>query len=351
MPIRRHLALSALLLQSACASHNNSAETTTAGAAVMPRPIVIAHRGASGHRPEHTIEAYALAIRMGADYIEPDLVMTRDRVLVARHENEIGGTTDVAEKFPSRRTTKIVDGDSVRGWFVEDFTFAELRTLRAKERLAARSHAFDGKFPVPSFAEVLALADTAGKRRGRVVGVYPELKHPTYFASIGLPLEEMLLATLTEFGLNTRNAPVFIQCFEVAPLREIHTKSSVRLILLLSGGEAPPDRKRAGDNRSGNTLMQPDGLREIAQYAFGVGLNTRMIVGADSAAKPTDAIVNAHAAGLAVHVWTLRKEAAYLPKRYGGDPLAEVREFQRLGVDGIFSDFPDVVMQGLGRKP
>ena len=348
---RRHIALFALLLQSACASQKVSTDATSAGAAVMPRPLVIAHRGASGHRPEHTIEGYALAIRMGADYIEPDLVMTKDGILVARHENEIGGTTDVAAKFPGRRTTKVVDGDSITGWFVEDFTFAELRTLRAKERLAARSHEFDGKFPVPSFAEVLVLADTAGKRRGRVVGVYPELKHPTYFHSIGLPLSETLLTTLKEFGLNTRNSPVFIQCFEVGALRDIHTKSSVRLIQLLSGSEAPYDRKLAGDNRTGAMLTKPEGLREIAQYAFGLGLNTRMVVGADSAAKPTTVITDAHAAGLAVHVWTLRKEPAFLPKRYDGDPLAEVREFERLGVDGIFSDFPDVVMQGLGRKP
>lgn len=354
---RRHCAqlIGALSLSigalSACASHSNSSRQTTAVAGEMPRPLVIAHRGASGHRPEHTIEGYALAISMGADYIEPDLVMTKDGILVARHENEIGGTTDVATKFPARRTSKVVDGDSVTGWFVEDFTFAELHTLRAKERLATRSHEFDGKYSVPAFAEVLALADSAGRRRGRVVGVYPELKHPSYFRSIGLPLEQTLLTTLQEFGLNTRKAEVFIQCFEVEPLRSLHKKTSVRLIQLLSAGDIPYDRKVAGDTRNGPAWASPEGLRDIATYAFGVGLNTRMVVGADSSARPTTVVSDAHAAGLAVHVWTLRREPAFLPRRYGGDPLAEVREMQRLGVDGIFSDFPDVVVQGLGRKP
>lgn len=336
---------------SACASHSNPTTQTPAVAGEMPRPLVIAHRGASGYRPEHTIEAYALAIRMGADYIEPDLVMTKDGILVARHENEIGGTTDVAAKFPERKTTKVVDGDSIAGWFVEDFTFAELHTLRAKERLANRTHEFDGKFFVPAFAEVLTLADSAGRRRGRTVGVYPELKHPTYFRSIGLPLEQTLLTTLQEFGLNTSKAEVFIQCFEMEPLRALHKQTSVRLIQLLSGGDIPYDRKIAGDTRNGPALVTPAGLKDIATYAFGVGLNTRMVVGADSSAKPTTVVSDAHAAGLAVHVWTLRKESTFLPKRYGGDPLAEVREMQRLGVDGIFSDFPDVVVQGLGRKP
>jgi glycerophosphoryl diester phosphodiesterase len=315
-----------------------------------PGPLVIAHRGASAYRPEHTLEAYALAVTMGADYIEPDLVSTKDGVLVARHENEIGGTTDVATKFPTRRTRKAVDGDTISGWFTEDFTLAELRTLRAKERLAFRSHSTDGQFAVPTFDEVLALADSLGTARGRVVGVYPETKHPTYFRSIGLPLEPPLLRALTARGRNRRDGAVFIQSFEVGNLRALRPQTQVPLVLLLSGGEAPPDRARTGDRRSGREWVTPEGLREIATFADAVGLNTRMIVGADSAAVPTSVVRDAHAAGLKVHVWTLRPEAVFLPKRYGGDPLAEVREMAGLGVDGIFSDAADVVVKGLGRS-
>lgn len=323
---------------------------------VMPRttmaqsPIIIAHRGASGYRPEHTLEGYALAITQGADFIEPDLVSTKDGVLVARHENEIGTTTDVADKFPERRSRKMIDGDSVSGWFTEDFTLAELRTLRAKERLTFRSHAYDGQFAVPTFEEVLALADSAGRRRGRSVGVYPELKHPTYFASIGLPLEERLLSIVKAHGLDRRDAPIFIQCFETGALKWLRPRTKARLVMLLSGTDRPFDLVKAGDRRTGTELATPDGLREIAKFADVVGVNTRMVVRADSAAVPTTLIRDAHAAGLAVHVWTLRSETLFLGKRYGGDPLAEVREFASFGVDGIFGDFPDVLVKGLGRK-
>ena len=312
--------------------------------AVMPaaRPLVIAHRGASGHRPEHTIAAYTLAVEMGADYIEPDLVSTRDGVLVARHENEIGGTTDVAERYPSRKTRKVIDGDTVSGWFTEDFTIAELRTLRARERLAFRSHDFDGQFAIPTFDEVLALADSLSKARGRVVGVYPETKHPTYFGSIGLPLEPALLRSLRARGLDRADAPVFIQSFEVGNLRALRPETRVRLVLLLSSGQVPYDR------RTGAQWVTPEGLREIRTFADAIGVNTRMIVGGDSASVPTSLIGDAHAAGLKVHVWTLRSESVFLGKRYGGDPLAEVQEFVRLGVDGMFGDFPDVVRKGVG---
>jgi len=332
------------------ASQGVSPSKPAATASAMLHPLVIAHRGASGHRPEHTLEAYALAIEMGADFIEPDLVMTSDGVLVARHENEIGATTNVGTVFPTRRSRKVIDGDSVNGWFTEDFTLAELRTLRANERLSFRSHAYDGQFSIPTFSQVMALADSAGRRRKRPVGVYPELKHPSYFRAIGLPLEPRLLQTLNAFGVNSRTAPVFIQCFEVEPLQLLHKQTAVRLIQLLSGSDVPADRAWAGDRRTGNSLASPEGLREIAKYAFGVGINTRMVVGSDSAAIPTHVVSDAHAAGLAVHVWTLRRESNFLPKRYGGDPLAEVREMQRLGVDGIFSDFPDVVVDGLRRR-
>lgn len=334
------LALSALLV-SGCGGR---ARETALGAGVSsdvtagpvePRPIVIAHRGASGHRPEHTLAAYALAVEMGADYIEPDLVSTKDGVLVARHENEIGTTTDVAQRFPDRRKTKVIDGDTISGWFTEDFTLAELRTVRAKERLAFRSHAYDGQFMVPTFAEVLAFADSAGRRRGRVVGVYPEIKHPTYFARIGLPLEAPLLRALRTAGRDRRDAAVFIQSFEAAPLRVLRTQTRVRLVMLVSS----------------RAQVLPESLTVMATYADAVGANSRLLVGADSAARPTTVVRDAHAAGLLVHVWTLRSEPVFLAARYGGDPLAEVREMQRLGVDGIFGDFPDVVVRGLGRVP
>ena len=298
------------------------------------RPVIIAHRGASGHRPEHTVAAYTLAVQMGADFIEPDLVSTKDGVLVARHENEIGGTTDVAMKFPERRTTKVVDRDTITGWFTEDFTLAELRTLRAKERLAFRSHAYDGQFSIPTFDEVLALADSLGRARGRVVGVYPETKHPTYHRAIGLALEPKLLASLRARGLDRRDAPVFIQSFEDGNLRALRSETQVKLVYLLGAGSLSTEK-----------------LRDIATFADGIGVHQRMIVGADSAAVPTTLVRDAHAVGLLVHVWTLRSEPMFLGKRYSGDPVAEAREFVRLGVDGVFGDFPDIVAAGvLGRE-
>lgn len=293
------------------------------------RPLIIAHRGASGHRPEHTVAAYTLAVEMGADFIEPDLVSTKDGVLVARHENEIGGTTDVAERFPERKTRKVVDGDTLTGWFTEDFTLAELRTLRAKERLPFRSHAYDGQFGIPTFDEVLALADSLGRARGRVVGVYPETKHPMYHRTIGLPLEEKLLASLRARGLDRANAPVFIQSFEDGNLRALRPQTRVKLIYLTS------------------TPLSVERLRELATFVDGVGVNQRLVVGADSSAVPTSLIRDAHAVGLKVHVWTMRSEPVFLAKRYGGDAVAEVREMVRLGADGIFGDFPDVVVRGV----
>ena len=299
-------------------------------------PILIAHRGASGHRPEHTLEAYRLAVEMGADFIEPDLVSTKDGVLLARHENEIAATTDAAERFPDRKRSKVIDGQSITGWFTEDFTLAEIRTLRAKERLAFRSHAYDGKFAIPTFDEVIELAQRLGTARGRPVGVYPETKHPTYFRSIGLPLEEPLLASLEKHGWNRVDAPVFIQSFEQENLRELHKKTRVPLIQLTSDAKLTTD----------------EALKSIAAYAKGIGPEKRLVlpVNADgSLGNPTDLVERAHRAGLLVHVWTLRADKEFLPAGYKGDAAAEFREFKRLGVDGIFSDFPDVGVAALGR--
>jgi len=301
----------------------------------MP-PLIIAHRGASGHRPEHTLEAYALAIEMGADVIEPDIVCTRDGVLVARHENEISGTTDVAEKFPRRRTTKEIDGQPVDGWFTEDFTLAELKALRARERLPFRSRAYDGKFLIPSLDEVIELAENR-RAAGRSIAVYPETKHPAYFRSIGLPLEPRLIALLHARGLRRRTDPAFIQSFEPSSLEILRPMTELRLMQLLDeGADASPAR-----------------LAAIARYADGIGPHKRLIVPADAAGRllpATSLVDDAHAAGLFVHVWTLRSEDAFLSPSYGGDPRREYEQFASIGVDGLFTDFPDVAAGAFQRK-
>jgi glycerophosphoryl diester phosphodiesterase len=300
------------------------------------RPLIIGHRGASGYRPEHTLEAYRLAVEMGADFIEPDLVSTRDGVLIARHENEIGGTTDVANRFPDRRATKTIDGTSVTGWFTEDFTLAEIKMLRARERLTFRSHVYDGQFQIPTFDEVIALAQAMGQTRHRSVGIYPETKHPTYFRSIGLPLEEKLLASLEAHSWNRVDSPVFVQSFEAGSLRELRQKTKVRLIQL--GATA--------------AMFDDAGLKAIASYADGIGVEKSLIIpiGADgSVGAATDLVARAHTTGLLVHVWTIRVDKEYQPADYAGKPEAEFLRFRDLGVDGIFTDFPDVAVRAFGK--
>ncbi len=319
------------------------------------QPIVIAHRGASGYLPEHTLEAYALAIRQGADYIEPDLVMTRDAVLVARHENEIGGTTNVADvpQFGSRRTTRVIDGQSVTGWFTEDFTLAELKTLRARERLPklrAANTRYDGQFTVPTFEEVLQLARGSGKAS---LGIYPETKHPTYFQRLGLPMEDALLEILKRHGYASRESPVFIQSFETANLRALRGKTPLRLIQLIEADGAPYDLVVAGDERTYADLLKPKGLKEIATYADGIGVHKSLIIPplADGRlGTPTRLTADAHAAGLLVHGWTFRAENEFLPKNFqsADDPAAlgqlagEIVTFLNAGMDGFFTDHPDV---------
>jgi glycerophosphoryl diester phosphodiesterase len=323
------------------------------------QPLVIGHRGASGYRPEHTLASYRLAIEMGADYIEPDLVSTKDHVLVARHENDITGTTDVADhpEFAGRRTTKTIDGRPITGWFTEDFTLAELRTLRAVERLPdlrPTNTAFNGLYQVPTFQEVIDLATRAG------VGIYPETKHPTYFDSIGLSLEEPLLAALRANGLDGRKAKVFIQSFETSNLKELHGRTRVPLVQLIDEVGAPYDLVAAGDPRTYADLITPAGLAEIATYADGLGPSKNLIVPRDAAGNlldPTSLVRDAHRAGLVVHPWTFRRENNFLPLdfrqgnpaspefiRAVGDLPAELRLFFRLGVDGVFSDNPDTAV-------
>ncbi len=327
-----------------------------AGAAAAA-PIIIGHRGAAGERPEHTLESYRTAIAGGADFIEPDLVPTKDGTLVARHENEIGGTTDVADhpEFAVRRATKTIDGDEVTGWFTEDFTLAELKTLRARERLPRlrpANTAWDGRFDVPTFAEILALAKAESVRTGRTIGVYPETKHPSYFASIGLPLDQQLVDQLTAAGYRDQGDAAFIQSFEVANLKALRMMTRLRLIQLAAAEGHPADD--AGVTYAAMTT--PAGLRAIATYADGIGPDKAMIVprGPDGRSlPPTTLVVDAHAAGLAVHPWTFRAENVFLPAelRHGaspaahGDVVAEMTAFFRLGVDGLFSDFPDLAAQ------
>lgn len=299
-----------------------------------PSPLVIAHRGASGYRPEHTLEAYTLAIEMGAGAIEPDLVSTKDGVLIARHENEIGSTTNVAERFPDRRTAKVIDGKRIEGWFTEDLTLAEIKTLRANERLEFRSHAYDGQYQIPTFDDVLELAASKSRALGRTISVYPETKHPSYFRAIGLPLEETLVRSLARWQLRGKAAAVFLQSFEADSLQRLRALTDVRLVFLTSRVEdATPGR-----------------LREIARFADGIGAEKRLVipVSEDRLQKfpPTSLVKDAHAAGLFVHVWTLRADAQFLPVAYAGDMTAEAREFVALGVDGFFTDFPDLGVAG-----
>jgi glycerophosphoryl diester phosphodiesterase len=318
-------------------------------------PLVIAHRGASGYRPEHTLAGYELAARLGADYLEPDLVSTRDGVLVARHEPEIGGTTDVAAhpEFADRRTTKRIDGHTMEGWFTEDFTLAELKTLRAVERIPAvrpRNTRFDRLFPVPTFAEILELTARLATELGRPIGVYPETKHPSYHASIGLPLEPALVAQLRAAGLDRPDAPVFVQSFEVANLRALAGEIAAPLVQLVDSDEPPADLVAAGDPRDHRALLSPAGLAEIAEYAAVVSPGKDLLISGQGIPSPV--LADAHGAGLDVHCYTFRRENQFLPPalRVGTDPAApgdavgELARFLALGVDAVFTDFTDTAV-------
>jgi glycerophosphoryl diester phosphodiesterase len=349
-------------------------------------PLLIAHRGASGYVPEHTLAAYWLAIEQGADYVEPDLVLTKDGVLVARHENAIAilnpdgsvreATTDVADRpeFASRKATKSIDGVAITGWFTEDFTLAELKTLRARERIPQirpGNTRFNDMFEVPTFEEVLQLVQQANERRreeaskdgrdgrdGRghghpgqklkPIGVYPETKHPTYFAGIGKPLEEPLVRTLNKYGYRSPDSAVFIQSFEVGNLRKLNRMTRVPLVQLINGSGQPYDFTASGDTRTYADLVKPAGLAEISSYAQGIGANTSLMIPlvAGRLGTPTTLVKDAHAAGLIVHGWTFRAENVFLPDDFdsSADPTAignlagQIEAFLKLGMDGLFSD-------------
>ncbi len=319
------------------------------------KPQVIAHRGASGERPEHTRAAYDLAIDQGADVIEPDLVMTRDGELVVRHENEIGETTDVADHpaFADRRTTRTIDGREVTGWFTEDFTLAELKTLRARERLPQLrpgNVAFDGK-PILTFAEVIAIARAGTARTGRTIGIAPELKHPTYFGARGLEMTGPFVRVLRDHGLTGAEAPVLVQCFEVAALVRLDAVVDTPLLQLMAPAGGPADRPDVAYA----TMATPDGLAQVATYADAIGVETTMIEPRDAAGTvqpPTSLVADAHAADLRVVVWTFRAENVFLPQadRRGDDPAAHgnltamLKRFYGYGVDAVFSDFPAIAV-------
>lgn len=354
---RTALALSGAAIATGAVAVPATAEKAPATTTDHQAITVFAHRGASGYRPEHTLAAYALAIKMGADYIEPDLVSTKDGVLVARHENEISGTTDVADhpEFAQRKTTKTIDGKPISGWFTEDFTLQELKTLRAKERLPAvrpGNTRYDGRYDIPTFDEVLALATSESRKRGRTIGVAPETKHPTYFQSIGLPLEKPLVRSLTRAGLNRKHAKVVIQSFETSNLRSLARQTRVPLVQLTSASGAPYDLVAAGDPRTYADIMTPAGLRDVATYADWLGPEKNSIIPRDAQGflkTPTPVVKDAHRAGLKVVAYTFRDENQFLPAdfRDGTDPNAkgdifgELNAFFATGLDGIFADYPD----------
>ena len=314
---------------------------------IFDRPLIIAHRGASGERPEHTLAAYELAIDQGADFIEPDLVATKDGVLVARHENEISGTTDIADhpEFAGRKASKLIDGQELTGWFTEDFTLAELKTLRARERLPQlrpENAAWDGEFAVPTLEEILALVKRKEGETGRRIGLYPELKHPGYFAAQGIALDDLLLTQLAAAGYGDESDPIFIQCFEVGTLARLSQKTELRLVQLVAADGAPADLPAVPYA----SLATPAGLAGVARYADGIGADIRLILQGDGSA--TSLVADAGDAGLVVHAWTLRRENAFMPdplksndnpRGLGGlPPLMGL--LVEAGVDGIFTDHP-----------
>ncbi len=353
------------------------------------QPLVIGHRGASGYLPEHTLASYKKAIEMGADFIEPDLVVTKDGELVARHEPNITATTDVSTRpeFAGRKTTRKVDGVAETGWFVTDFTLAELRTLRAKQANPARDASFNNQFQIPTFREILDLAKTESARTGRTIGVYPETKHPTYHVDAGLQIEPRLLKMLSEYGYTKKDSPVIIQSFEVSNLKELRKLTGVRLVQLIDGDDVdakgkvtlaapfdkPYDFAVKKDSRTFPDMLTPQGLAEIKTYADGIGpwkpylASAAQVIGPDGKPKdlngdgkitdadrvvipPTDVVRNAHAAGLFVHAYTFRSEAPGLVSDYKGNPKAEYKRFFELGVDGLFSDFPDTAVAARAGK-
>jgi glycerophosphoryl diester phosphodiesterase len=382
MTMRRTVLLCAALV----AAVASVAPATASAGGGEPNPLVIGHRGAAGYLPDHTLPGYALAIKLGADYIEPDLVATKDGHLIARHEPNITSTTDVKDhpEFADRERTVSVDGGTPEtGWFASDFTLAEIRTLRAVQPLADRPQQFNGRFRIPTFKQVIALAKRYSKRTGRRIGIYPETKHPTYHKRLGLRLEPRLLAALDDAGWNRRGAPVFIQSFEQSNLRWLNRRTNVRLIQLVDANDVNPDGSldytapldRPYDwtvsgrpellARTFGFFATNEGLDEVAEYADGIGpwkpyINSTAAIATNpdgtvadangdgvvndtdrKLIEPTDLVQRAHERGLLVHPYTFRNEQGRLASDYMGNPVNEYLHFYELGVDGVFSDFAD----------
>lgn len=336
-------------------------ESPTTLSASADGPIIFGHRGAAGYRPEHTLASYELAVQMGADYIEPDVVSTKDGVLVARHENDISHTTDVADhpEFADRKTTKVIDGREISGWFTEDFTLAELKTLRAVERIPEqrqRNTLYDGRYEVPTLQEVIEFAKAASIEYRRTIGVFPETKHPTYFDSIGLPLEGPLVAAIKRNGLNSPDGRAVVQSFEPTSLRELNAALHVPVLQAIAAGNgAPYDTRVDGEGPTYNEMVTPAGLREIATYADWIGPDKVRIIPRQedgTLGQPTTLVSDARAAGLDVSAYTFRNENRYLPTnmRSGTDPndygdaLAEYEAYYEAGLDAVVSDNPDTAV-------
>ncbi|MEO6016668.1 MAG: glycerophosphodiester phosphodiesterase [Polaromonas sp.] len=348
-------------------------------------PLVIAHRGASGYVPEETLEAYVRAIELGADVIEMDLISTRDGVLITRHDPNLAISTDVAQhpEFASRKKTIQVDGETQTGWFSNDFTLAEIRTLGAISTDAERPQQFNGQYKVPTFQEVIELAKAQSARTGRTIGIYPETKNPTYFRALGLPLEDKLMDLIKAAGWNSKTAPVFVQSFEPGSLKYMKSRGlNTRMVQLIDGdavdlktgavtfavpSDRPYDWTQAGDKRLFDAMVTPAGLAEIKTYADGIGpwkrfiISTRGTLGADgkpmdmngdgkindadaTSLQPTSLVADAHRAGLFVHPFTFRNESRRLAADYKGDARNEYLAFYRTGVDGVFTDFTDTAV-------
>jgi glycerophosphoryl diester phosphodiesterase len=307
--------------------------------------LIIAHRGASGYRPDHTLQSYQLAIEQGADFVEADLVLTKDGVLICRHECDLGETTDVAQRFPQRKRKALIDGEAVEGWFAHDFTLAEIKTLRARQPLAFRDPSFDGKFEVPTFEEQLELVKSANTKRKEPIGIIPEIKHSTYHAKLGLAIEDRLLTLLSKYGYTTRESPCVIQSFEVDNLKALSARTKVRLLQLIGGPEdIPGDVLARGGTTTYADLTSAQGLAEIARYAWAVGPSkaTALPVGPDGRlTHVVPWLSDAKRAGLKLIVHTFRNEPRYLAKDFSGDPLKEYARWFEIGVDGVFTDYPD----------
>jgi glycerophosphoryl diester phosphodiesterase len=324
------------------------------------KPLVIGHRGASGYVPEHTLGSYALAITMGTDYVEPDLVMTKDGQLIARHDNELGLTTDVSEhpEFASRRRNQTVDGHEISGWFTEDFTLEEIKTLRAIERIPQirpGNARLNGAHTVPTFKEIIDLVKSLETSQKRVIGIYPEIKHSTHFKNIGLPMERLVVDTLHKKGYRHRESPIYIQSFEITNLKELKEMTQLRLLQLYESDFKlqPYDQVVANTGYTYGDMATPEGLREVAKYAYAVGPDKTSIIPRDSnnrLSKATAFVENAHTAGLKVHPYTFRAENSFLPAEFRssttdddiGDLSGEIRAYLDAGIDGLFSDQPNI---------